>query len=165
MDTLSWILVALTVILLIGPALFKNRSPIPETSEKVVKIREAAELDAVLASTAGVVVDFYADWCPPCRAIAPVFSKLAEEHSSKSQLAFVKVNVDHVKNVAQRYNVSAMPTFVFFRDGAPRGVAVEGLKARSSVKVAADGSVDRILGADKDSLEATVQALSRQLRG
>lgn len=131
----------------------------------MVKISEAAEFDAVLASTTGVVVDFYADWCPPCRAIAPVFSKLAEEHSSKGQLAFVKVNVDHVKNVAQRYNISAMPTFVFFRDGAPRGVAVESLKARGTVKMAADGSVDRILGADKAALEATVQALSHQLRG
>ncbi|KAF1732393.1 Thioredoxin-like protein [Beauveria bassiana] len=164
MDTLTYILLAITLILFVGPAIFRDRSPIPETSKRVVKVTEAAELDAILSSTTRVVVDFYADWCPPCRAIAPIFSKLAEEHSLPGQLAFVKVNVDHVKNVAQRYNVSAMPTFVFFRDGVPQGVSVEGLTARSSVRSTDSGLVDRILGADRVALEAVIQALSLQRR-
>ncbi|ATY64118.1 thioredoxin I [Cordyceps militaris] len=162
METLSWVLLAIAAILFIWPGILQNRAPIPETSEKVVKISDAAELDAVLSTTKCVAVDFYADWCPPCRAIAPIFSKLAEEHSSTGQLAFVKVNVDHVKTASQRYNVSAMPTFVFFRDGLPQGVSVEGLKARSSVKLTDNGLVDRILGADRVALEATVKALSLQ---
>ncbi|PQK13024.1 hypothetical protein BB8028_0003g16380 [Beauveria bassiana] len=164
MDTLTYILLAITLILFVGPAIFRDHSPIPETSKRVVKVTEAAELDAILSSTTRVVVDFYADWCPPCRAIAPIFSKLAEEHSLPGQLAFVKVNVDHVKNVAQRYNVSAMPTFVFFRDGEPQGVSVEGLTARSSVRSTDSGLVDRILGADRVALEAVIQALSLQRR-
>lgn len=136
-----------------------DRSPIPETSGEVHKVTSAAELDALLSSTKHVVVDFYADWCPPCRAIAPIFSKLADSHSSNGRLAFVKVNVDHVNDVAGRYNVSAMPTFVFFQDGVPKGVSVEGIKGRSTVSVTDDGLVDRVRGADRAALEAVVQAL------
>lgn len=126
------------------------------------KVANAAEFDALLSSTRHVVVDFYADWCPPCRAIAPVFSELADKHSSDGQLAFAKVNVDHVDNVASRYSVSAMPTFVFFESGAPKGVAVEGLGARSSVALTADGLVERVRGADRGALQAVVQALVAQ---
>ena len=145
--------------------LFADRSPIPETSGHVHKITKDNELDALLSSTTHVVVDFYADWCPPCRAIAPIFSKLADSHSLKGRLAFAKVNVDHVKNVAARYGVSAMPTFVFFEKGAPKGVAVQGIQGRQSVGLTDDGLVDRIRGADRMALEAVVQALSQKLEG
>ena len=124
--------------------------PIPETSGKVYKVANAAEFDALLSSTTHVVVDFYADWCPPCRAIAPVFSELADKHSANGQLAFAKVNVDHVDNVASRYGVSAMPTFLFFQNGAPKGVQV------------ADELVERVRGANRPALQAAVQALAGQ---
>ncbi|TPX16252.1 uncharacterized protein E0L32_003901 [Thyridium curvatum] len=160
METIYYIILALIAVFVIGPALFADRSPIPETSEKVHKITDAAELDALLASTSRVVVDFYADWCPPCRAIAPVFSQLAEAHAAKGRLAFAKVNVDHVGGAAQRYGVSAMPTFMFFRDGRPAGVAAEGLKGRQSVGVDAEGRVDKVRGADRAALEAVVRAMA-----
>ena len=115
-----------------------------------------------MSSTNNVVVDFYADWCPPCRAIAPIFSKLADEHASKDRLAFAKVNVDHVKDIAGRFNISAMPTFLFLQDGKPKGLAMEGLKGRQSVGLASDGLVDRVRGADKVALETVVQALARK---
>lgn len=126
------------------------------------KVANAAEFDALLSSTTHVVVDFYADWCPPCRAIAPVFSELADKHSSDGRLAFAKVNVDHVDNIASRYSVSAMPTFLFFEKGAPKGVAVEGLAARSSIALSDDGLVERVRGADRGALQAVVQALVGQ---
>ena len=53
-----------------------------------------------------------------------------------------------------------MPTFVFFRDGAPKGVAVEGLKGRASVGLTNDGLIDRVRGADKGALESVVKALA-----
>jgi thioredoxin 1 len=108
-----------------------------------------------LSSTTNVVVDFYADWCPPCRAIAPVFSKLADSHAVGGQLAFAKVNVDHVNDVAKRYDISAMPTFVFFENGKPRPVAVKGSK---------DGLVDRIRGADPKALTAAVLTLAKKTK-
>ncbi|KAH8807936.1 thioredoxin-like protein [Xylogone sp. PMI_703] len=161
MDKLTYGLLAFAIFI-IARILFADRSPIPETSEKVNKITTAAELDALLSSTTSVVVDFYADWCPPCRAIAPVFSELADKHASKGHLAFAKVNVDHVNDVAGRYNVSAMPTFMFFQNGVPKGVAVDGLKSRQSVSVTSDGLVDKIRGADRAALQAAVQALATQ---
>ncbi|WAO96234.1 Thioredoxin domain-containing protein [Fusarium falciforme] len=159
METFYYIILGLIALFIVGPALFADRSPIPETSGKVYKIANEAELDALLSSTARVVVDFYADWCPPCRAIAPIFSKLADDHASSGKLAFAKVNVDHVGNVAGKYSVSAMPTFVVFQNGVPKGVAVEGISASRSVSLSDDGLVERIRGADRAALQATVQAL------
>ncbi|KAK4142465.1 thioredoxin-like protein [Dichotomopilus funicola] len=138
-----------------------SRNPIPETSGKVYKPANATEFDALLSTTKHVVVDFYADWCPPCRAIAPVFSDLADKHSAEGQLAFAKVNVDHVHDIAIRYGVSAMPTFVFFEGGKPGGVNVEGLGGgRGSVVVTGEGLVERVRGADRVALVAVVEALA-----
>ncbi|KAI1124587.1 thioredoxin-like protein [Nemania abortiva] len=163
MESIYYIILAFLSVSIIKAIFFTDRSPIPETSGNVYKIAEAAELRALLSSTAHVVVDFYADWCPPCRAIAPIFSKLADDYASDGQLAFAKVNVDHVNNVAKQYNVSAMPTFMFFQNGVPKGVAVEGLRARQSVNLTDDGLVDKIRGADKPALEAVVRALASKL--
>ncbi|KAF5659074.1 thioredoxin [Fusarium heterosporum] len=157
-----YIIIGLLVLFVAAQAFFTDRSPIPETSGKVFKITEGAELDAVLSSHTHVVVDFYADWCPPCRAIAPVFSNLADTHASKGQLAFAKVNTDHVKEVATKYGISAMPTFVFFSGGVPKGVAVEGLQSSRSVNVTHEGLVDRVRGADRRALEAVVKALAEK---
>ncbi|KAH7153640.1 thioredoxin-like protein [Dactylonectria macrodidyma] len=165
METIYYIILAIIAVFIVGPAIFSDRSPIPETSGEVFKVTKAPELDAVLSSTTHVIVDFYADWCPPCRAIAPLFSQLADAHSAKGQLAFVKVNVDHVNDVAKRYSVSAMPTFVVFENGQPKGIPVEGLKDRRTVNFTADGSVDRLRGADPVALKAVVAALAAKVKG
>lgn len=144
-------------------ALLQDRTPIPETSGNVHKLTSAEELDALLRSTTHVVVDFYADWCPPCRAIAPVFSKLADDHALKGHLAFAKVNVDHVNGVARRYNVSAMPTFVFFEDALPKPVDVGKLAVPAGQSVVLkDGGVERIRGADRNSLVKIIDVLAAQ---
>ncbi|RFU27632.1 hypothetical protein B7463_g8714, partial [Scytalidium lignicola] len=145
-------------------ALFADRSPIPETSGNVYKITTASELEALLSSTTNVVVDFYADWCPPCRVIAPIFSKLADSHAVGGHLAFAKVNVDHVNNIAKRYDVSAMPTFVFFENGQPRPVAVKGVSHSPSTSLTQDGLVDRIRGADPRALTAAVLTLAEKAK-
>ncbi|CAI6093630.1 hypothetical protein V2G26_017277 [Clonostachys chloroleuca] len=164
MDNIYIVILAFIAIYVFGQ-FFQDRTPIPETSGNVFKIAKAEELDALLSSTTHVVVDFYADWCPPCRAIAPIFSKLADAHTTKNQLAFAKVNVDHVKNVSARYGVSAMPTFVIFQKGAPTGVAAKGLEGRQSVTVTSDGLVNRIRGADRVALEAVVATLAAEIEG
>lgn len=111
-----------------------------------------------MASTAYVVVDFYADWCPPCRTIAPVFSKLADEHAVPGQLGFAKVNVDHVKDVAQLYGISAMPTFLVLRDGKPTEVAV---RKRGMTE---DEPVGKVLGADAMLLRSVVKAVAEKVK-
>ncbi|KAJ6442751.1 thioredoxin-like protein [Purpureocillium lavendulum] len=92
----------------------------------VREIKSSAELQQVFASNTYVAVDFFADWCPPCKAISPVFEQLSGKHAVDGQFAFVKVNVDHVKDVAMQYRISAMPTFLFFKEGTQ--VAVNGQK-------------------------------------
>ena len=135
--------------------MFADRSPIPETSGNVSKVNAPADLDTVLKSTKYAVVDFYADWCPPCRAIAPVFSKLADEHAVQGQLGLANVNVDHVKDVAKKYGITAMPTFLIFEDGKPTQLKVQ--------KKGVEEEVAMIRGADVVLLKAVVQELVRKV--
>jgi thioredoxin len=62
-----------------------------------------------------VVVDCYATWCGPCRRLAPIVDKLADEYAGK--IKFVKVNVDESPKVAQQFNIEGIPTLLFFNDG------------------------------------------------
>jgi len=68
----------------------------------------------VLESEGPVLVDFYADWCGPCRALAPIVEELARE---RPQVRVVKVNVDQSPAVAGRYGIESIPTVMVFRDG------------------------------------------------
>eukprot|EP01061_Rhynchopus_euleeides_P022628 TRINITY_DN36933_c0_g1_i1.p1 TRINITY_DN36933_c0_g1~~TRINITY_DN36933_c0_g1_i1.p1 ORF type:complete len:585 (+),score=205.46 TRINITY_DN36933_c0_g1_i1:70-1755(+) len=96
----------------------------PAHSAGVATVSSVEELDDVFrkAGDKVVVVDFYADWCGPCKVIAPHFASLAEGHAGRA--VFVKVNVDHAKDVSEKYNVRAMPTFLFFK----RGKLVDSMK-------------------------------------
>jgi thioredoxin 1 len=69
----------------------------------------------VLQSTTPVLVDFWAPWCGPCKSIAPVLDQLADEYDGK--LKIVKVNVDHHKEAAMKYNVRGIPKLIIFKGG------------------------------------------------
>jgi thioredoxin 1 len=69
----------------------------------------------VLQSSQPVLVDFYADWCGPCRAIAPIVEEIARDLSDR--LKVVKLNVDQNPQTAMQYGVQSIPTLIIFKDG------------------------------------------------
>jgi len=83
-------------------------------SENIIHVTSADFESNVLNSEKPVLVDFWAEWCGPCRMVAPTLDEIADENR-KVQIA--KVNVDHEQELAHRYQVSSIPTFILFRDG------------------------------------------------
>ncbi len=69
----------------------------------------------LIQSEKPVLVDFYADWCGPCKAMEPVVKEVAQNIQGKIRV--VKVNIDRQNQIAQTYNVNAVPTFIFFKKG------------------------------------------------
>lgn len=69
----------------------------------------------VLNSNQPVLVDFYADWCGPCKMMAPTIEKLAEELQGKAKVG--KINVDENQDLAMKYNIMSIPTIIIFKDG------------------------------------------------
>ena len=85
---------------------------------KVIHVNQQQFQTEVTQSKIPVVVDFYATWCPPCRALVPILDRLAEEFAGR--IKFVKVNSDEEHSLASEYNVTALPTLVLVEDGSKR---------------------------------------------
>jgi thioredoxin 1 len=76
----------------------------------------------VLQSEKAVIVDFWAEWCGPCHAVAPVLDRIVDE--SNGELRLVKVNIDEQPALAQRFGVQSIPTMILFKDGEPAAAAI-----------------------------------------
>jgi len=72
----------------------------------------------VLEASVPVVVDFWAEWCGPCRAMGPVMEQLAGSVDQNAKIT--KLNVDNARNVAMNYGISAIPTVIIFKEGQPQ---------------------------------------------
>lgn len=71
----------------------------------------------ILQENENVVVDFWAEWCGPCKLVGPVIDELAKEYSDK--VTFAKLNTDENQELAASYGISAIPTVIFFKNGKP----------------------------------------------
>jgi thioredoxin 1 len=85
-------------------------------------VTESSFEQEVLQSDKPVIVDFWAEWCGPCHAVAPVLDRIVEE--SNGDIKLVKVNIDEQPALSQRFGVQSIPTMILFKNGAPAAAAI-----------------------------------------
>ena len=85
-------------------------------SDKIVHTSDAAFDADVVENSKAVLLDFWAEWCGPCKMIAPLLDEVADKYEEK--LDVVKLNVDENPNVAQKFGIRSIPTLILFKDGA-----------------------------------------------
>ena len=108
-------------------------------SEKIANLTTDTFKSAVTSATTPVLVDFWAPWCGPCKAIAPILEELATELNGK--LSIAKVNIDENDAVAVEYGVRAIPTMILFKGGQVAETLVGMMpKAAIKAKLAAHGA-------------------------
>jgi thioredoxin 1 len=99
-------------------------------SELIKSVDDAQFSAEVLESSNLVLVDFWAEWCGPCKAIAPVLEQIASELGPKVKI--VKVNVDNSPHLAEQYGVRSIPNLILYKNGAVVGNKV-GVKTKSEL--------------------------------
>ncbi len=104
-------------------------------SEKISMLGEANFNDTVNNAKTPVLVDFWAEWCGPCKMIAPVVEEVAEEYEGKVQVA--KLNVDENGSVAANYSVVSIPTLIVFKDGS-EAERIVGYRSKKELKAILD---------------------------
>ncbi len=85
-------------------------------SEKIVHTSDSSFDSDVLQSDKPVLLDFWAEWCSPCKMIAPLLTEAADEYADR--LAVVKLNIDENPNTPQKFGIRSIPTLMLFKDGA-----------------------------------------------
>ncbi len=96
-------------------------------SETVEKIEGSRFQDVVVKSAAPVVVDFYADWCGPCRAVSPLLEQLSQDYAGRAK--FVKVNTDDNQELAAQFGIMSIPTVMFFAKGKVQDIVIGAVPA------------------------------------
>ncbi len=102
-----------------------------------VKITAANFENEVMHSDKPVLVDFYADWCGPCKMLSPILHELAEEKADTLKIG--KVNVDEQMELAMRFQVSSIPMIVLFKDGNPVAKSV-GFRPKAEIAAMVEGA-------------------------
>jgi len=104
-------------------------------SEQISHVNDAEFEQEVLNSDRPVLVDYWAEWCGPCKMIAPVLEEIADEYSDRVKVA--KVDIDQNAAIAQKFGIRGIPTLMIFKDGQIQGTRV-GAMTKSQLKAFID---------------------------
>ena len=85
------------------------------TSEHVIAVDKSNFEEVVLQSEGPVLVDFWAEWCGPCKMLSPIIEEVANENADKAKIC--KLNIDNAQQIAKRYGVMSIPTVMLFKNG------------------------------------------------
>lgn len=107
-------------------------------TDKIKIINSTQEFDDLIKQNRYVLVDFWATWCAPCRMVAPVIEKIADQYSEKVIVA--KVDVDEQQELAIRYGIQTIPTIIFFKEGKLASKEI-GVKPMSSFANMIDSNI------------------------
>jgi thioredoxin 1 len=107
-------------------------------SESIIHVTDSSFEDEVLASDKPVIVDYWAEWCGPCKMIAPLLDELAIEY--KGKLTVAKLNIDENQETPQKYAVRGIPTLMIFKNGEVAGTKV-GAMSKSQLSAFVDSLI------------------------
>ena len=108
-------------------------------SSNIVNLTEANFAQEVTQSPIPVLVDFWAEWCGPCKMIAPILDEIASEYDGKVKIG--KVNIDEQQSLAAQHGIRAVPTLLIFKDGEVADQII-GLKSKRDLKA----NLDKVVG-------------------
>ncbi|WPL18838.1 Thioredoxin [Thiorhodovibrio winogradskyi] len=91
-------------------------------SDKILHVTDDTFEQDVLQSATPVLVDYWANWCAPCKMIAPILEEIAEEYGERIKVA--KVDIDENRAVTERFNVRGIPTLILFKNGEAEAIKV-----------------------------------------
>ena len=97
----------------------------------VIDVKKSNFREEVISADKLVLVDLYATWCTPCKALAPVLEELADKYADKIKV--VKVNVDEEESIAAKFGIASIPTVIFFKNGQTAASFV-GLRSASEIE-------------------------------
>lgn len=109
-----------------------------KVSDKIIYVGDADFEEKVLKSDLPVLVDFWAEWCGPCKMIAPVLEEIAEEYDGKIRVA--KLNIDENPATPPRYGIRGIPTLMLFKDGNVEATKV-GAVSKSQLSAFIDSNI------------------------
>lgn len=107
-------------------------------SENIIHVTDSSFEEEVLKSKIPVLVDYWAEWCGPCKAIAPVLEEISDEYADK--LIIAKMDVDSNQKTPQKYVIKGIPTLIIFKDGEVIGTKV-GQMSKSQLAAFIDSTI------------------------